>query len=135
MEPKPAPEPKKFLTVDQILLQPDGAVLDGAQGKLLEAGPVETKNRPSGEAYTMQEFSLGEWGNAIRGIIYDHKSLDEYVGKLVVIMSVKSRNGRYGGVTVHKEQSGGSLFVRKPLRSALRVSRVGAVYRIEDAIK
>lgn len=135
-KPKAPEREKQILSVPQTMEQPDGAVLDGVQGTLLEVGPYENKLRPDGTEYTAQSFGLGEWGQAIHGVAYDHKRLDDLVGKKVVLLSVKSRNGRYGGVTVHKEPSSTSIFAKnKSLRSALRVSRVGEVHQIADTIK
>jgi hypothetical protein len=128
-------EQKEILSVTQVLAKPDGEVIDGVRGTILSIGAVEEKLRPNGEVFTVQSFSL--WcldtpANHINVSAFDHKNLDQYLNKAVVMLSMKSRNGRYGGITVAKEMTGGSLFTKHPQRACLRISKVGQVYLSGD---
>lgn len=120
---------KHILTINEVMQQPEGAVLDGVVGIIRLVGPVEHRFRPDGEPYCSQIFILADdTGAKIHGTIYDNISLADFLGKEIILASMKARNGRYGGITVQKSlYEGTSIFTKAKARNVLRVSKLGSV--------
>jgi hypothetical protein len=114
-------------TIAELHALPPGDKVNAVRGILRYAGPRQDKTRPDGEQYTSQDFQLEDGATKISGVIYDHYPLDKYVGQEVIFCSLKSRNGRFGGVTV-AQVSSGNLFTKSPHRSSLRVSKAGGFH-------
>lgn len=121
------------MTISDTLQQPAGTIIDHVFGVLVEVGPYERKNRPDGEEYTAQSFMLSDQTHELRGTVYDHYPLDDKMNQTIYFCSMKSRNGRFGGVTTAKQEQG-SLFSRKPSITTLRVSKAGSIHN-QDTFK
>ena len=120
-----------MISVAQALSLPEGTTVVAVEGMLQVDGHREDKHREDGTPFTSQEFRLVEGDAQIAGTIYDHYPLDQYHGTRIVLASLKSRNGRFGGVTISKVSGGGSLFNRKPPVSVLRVSKAGGTHNLD----
>lgn len=128
---------KELISVATALTLKEGSVVDQLEGVVNTVEPQHNKSRPDGTEYTVQTIGL----NGLDGVghihcsFYDHKPLDKYLGQTVVLLSVKSRNGRYGGVTIGQEAHGTSLFSKHKSRNAVRVSRVGEIHRTAATVQ
>lgn len=112
---------------------PTDKPLPAVAGRLTALGPHLKKQRENGEPYTMQSFTLRlEGGERVSGYCFDHLDLAPYLAKDVVLASFKSRNGRYGGVTVKRSKA---LFGGEKLE--LTVSKLGVLHTPEtwEAVK
>lgn len=121
------------MTITDVTNQPAGTIIKSVKGALVGVGPYEKHNRPDGEAYTSQTFTLCDGIKRIDGIIFDHYEIDPYLDKQIILCSLKSRNGRFGGLTVTKFQPSGSIFGgRRPAEiSKLRVTKAGGLHTPE----
>lgn len=131
---------KQFISVSTALTLPVGTVLDGVYGLVNTVEPQHKKLRPDGTEYTVQTLGMSCLDSTagaahIHCSFYDHKPLDRYLGDTVVLLSVKSRNGRYGGVTIGQEVHGASLFSKHKSRNSIKVSRVGEIHKTADNTK
>lgn len=118
------------MNIFNLLKQPAGTVIDHVFGRLVSVGDREQKTRPDGEEYTSQDFLLvdnTERGALLSGTVYDHYPLDNKVNQILFFCSMKSRNGRFGGVKVAK-LAPESIFSRKPDNTIIRVSKAGAIH-------
>lgn len=121
------------MKISEVLQQPAGTIIDHVVGDLIDVGRHEDHVRPDGTPYTSQSFVLREAqssGPTITGVAYDHYPLDMRLNDNIVLTSMKSRNHRFGGVTV----AGGipvSIFNRKASPVVLRVSKVGVFHSPE----
>lgn len=121
------------MNVAEVLQLPDRTIVDHVIGRLISLGEYERKTRPDGEAYTAQSFTMAgddERGDVVFGTVYDHYPLDTHKGQVLYFCSMKSRNGRFGGVTTAKVEQGG-IFNRKPAQTVLRMSKAGAIHTKE----
>ena len=120
-----------ILTVPEALALNDNEIVPAVGGIFHVDGAHATDQREDGGAFTYQKFKLSGYDAVISGIIYDHGKLDEYDNTEVVLASMKSKNGRFGGVSIKKIVSKPtSLFSRKtnPPISLIRVSKAGGFH-------
>ncbi len=121
------------MSYQELLAHPTDKPLPAVAGSLASLGPHLKKQRENGEPYTMQSFMLKlDSGERIGGYCFDHLDLAPYLGKQVVWASFKSRNGRYGGVTLKRSKA---LFGGEKLE--LTVSKLGVLHTPEtwEAVK
>ena len=120
-----------ILTVPEVLALNDNEIVPAVGGIFHVDEAHATDQREDGGAFTYQKFKLSGYDAVISGIIYDHGKLDEYDNTEVVLASMKSKNGRFGGVSIKKIVSKPtSLFSRKtnPPISLIRVSKAGGFH-------
>ena len=120
-----------ILTVPEVLALKDNEIIPAVGGVIHIKGPHTTDHREDGGTFTYQRFNLSGYDAVVSGIIYDHGKLDEYDNTEVVLASMKSKNGRFGGVSIKKIVSKPtSLFSRKtnPSISLIRVSKAGGFH-------
>jgi hypothetical protein len=126
---KSCPQEKtEVLSIAQAKALPDGAIVPAVDGQLRCFGLIEKRFRPDGTAYTSQSFTLWDGKDEIDGTAYDQNDLAYWPPMMwLVFSSKKSRNGRYGGVTVHVDMAGHSVFRKQRLSAALRVSKAAVI--------
>ena len=127
-----------MITIEEILNLPDGEVVEAVGGTIHITSPRIEKPRGDGTTYVQQSFTLSGPGWQIPGTIYDHAiGYEHEEGKYLIWASMKSRNGRFGGVTMGTVEGGGSLFSRKPPQRVLKISSLGSLRTQEgyDLIK
>lgn len=115
------------MKIAEVLNLPTATIVDHTFGELISVGDYERKNRPDGEEYTCQAFTIRDDGVILVGTIYDHYPLDEYLNKVLYFCSMRSRNGRFGGVSTFKQESG-NIFTRDKFPVSIRVSKAGAIH-------
>ena len=119
---------RQLLTIPEVQKLPEGSIVDAVAGKLLVTGARLDKTRPDGTAYTSQSFTLFSNAGMLTGLAYDHYPLEPYDKQPVIFVSMKARNGRYGGVTTAKSEGSTSLFSRHVPKTVLRVSKLGVLH-------
>jgi len=119
------------MTIPEVLQLPSGTVVDHVFGTLVSVGEYETKQRPDGEPYKAQAFTLkDESGNILVGTAYDHYPMEDKIGQVLYLCSMKSRNGRFGGVTTFQLPNT-NIFTRNKTPVSIRVSQAGAIHNAE----
>lgn len=118
------------MTIPEVLQLPSGTVVDHVFGTLVSVGEYETKQRPDGEPYQAQAFTLKDGNDILVGTMYDHYPMQDKIGQVLYLCSMKSRNGRFGGVTTFQQANGNIFTKSKPLVS-IRVSKLGAIHNAE----
>jgi hypothetical protein len=122
-----------MMTVNAIRPLPDNVIIPAVRGLLTYVGTYQKKLRPDGSEYSVQNFTLRDGLTTIPGVAYDQISLDAMSGNEVVFASMKSRNGRFGGVTTTTKLADTSLFARKTGRTALRLTKAAKVFFPADS--
>lgn len=88
------------LTVAQVKELPDGTVVDAVGGIMQVEGQLVRDHRPDGTPYTWQRVTLEDATGKIPAMVYDQFDLKDYAGQEMIFASMKSRNHRFGGVSV-----------------------------------
>lgn len=107
----------------------DGEILDGIKGTLRFVGAHKKMNPEDSEPFTVQSITLGEIESGIPKIdcdVYNHPDLAYLVGRNISIVSTKSRNGRYGGVSISRER-------RNPFSPGITRVRISKMAEISPA--
>ncbi len=116
------------MNISEVLKLPTGTIVDHVFGEVVSVGPYEQKQRPDSEVYKVQPFIIeSATGERLNGTIFDHYPLDEHLNKILYFCSMKSRNGRFGGVTTFQMERE-SVFSKQRSPVTIRVSKAGAIH-------
>lgn len=118
-----------YIAVRDTESLPDKALIDGVEGVMDWVSDPELHNRPDGSQYTSQEFFIKDGPSRVRCVAFDHNPVTKYLGKKVLLLSNKARNGRYGGIVMHVEKTG---FFKRSVQRHIRITKLGGIYEIKD---
>jgi len=115
------------LTLSEAIRLPAGSIVPAVRAFVTEVKPPQTKNRPDGSPYVIQVATIEHDGLRAKVHAFDQIALDGFLNTEVMFASMKSRNGRFGGLVVDDDVNRGNLF-DKSSPKLLRLSHAGKVF-------